>query len=593
MFLDDEVAPCQVARRDSHQFPGKSLAMHTDGAQHVNGQVNALNSSEKPPLSRRQEKQGAEDAAKGGKGNTVGKVYGQPARSGRSADESNPEIDDANPAISERRAVFADADDNDGPAQVADDTTHFRGRRSTAENSDKSDPPPPKFGAPSKDTDGQPADYGKSSGSQAATSPPPDSQPATPNPALKTLLDQANDHRSWFQKAQDIGSALWKTFKQEAVAAFKHPGDFVLGFIKGVGNVPTDAVNFLAWIGHLSPPVQFFENTLKARAIDLWQAGRISEANLAADLYQKVSTFGQVEDLFKLNGDAQKAGSFVSNFALLLMPGVGEEKIAAAIEQATTKAAEIAGKVGPSKLVYANGKWGILAGPKEAPKLPPVSSEVAAASAHEPVISNANAENAAEVEPATGTSGQTPESDSPGKGGRSKAGKNGATILAQQREEKKLKKLAQKEKSQKGMQKATSGTSVAPLQPLSIDVSVTPDDLARLEAMGSPHTPTDVIFVNQNSDGNVFFLEQGHSGAGYQHILRHSADFLKIGVTEDQIIPLLRKALVENKIVGHQGSGPLRRPIFETMVGDEPVRVAISVSDNGYIVGANPVGRGK
>ena len=41
--------------------------------------------------------------------------------------------------------------------------------------------------------------------------------------------------------------------------------------------------------------------------------------------------------------------------------------------------------------------------------------------------------------------------------------------------------------------------------------------------------------------------------------------------------------------MGYQGVGT-GRPIFEIMINGELRRIAVTVSDNGYIVGANPRG---
>ncbi len=41
------------------------------------------------------------------------------------------------------------------------------------------------------------------------------------------------------------------------------------------------------------------------------------------------------------------------------------------------------------------------------------------------------------------------------------------------------------------------------------------------------------------------------------------------------------------KIVGYQGAGT-GRPIYEVVVNGQVRRVAITVSKNGYVVGANP-----
>ncbi|WP_220094767.1 hypothetical protein [Pantoea dispersa] len=46
------------------------------------------------------------------------------------------------------------------------------------------------------------------------------------------------------------------------------------------------------------------------------------------------------------------------------------------------------------------------------------------------------------------------------------------------------------------------------------------------------------------------------------------------------------KAVTDGKVVGYQGSG-IGRPIYETMINGKKYNIAITVGNNGYIVGAN------
>jgi hypothetical protein len=68
---------------------------------------------------------------------------------------------------------------------------------------------------------------------------------------------------------------------------------------------------------------------------------------------------------------------------------------------------------------------------------------------------------------------------------------------------------------------------------------------------------------------------------------RHAADFVNVGVPEEKIADLVFSAVTEGKVVGMQRT----RPIYEVVFEGRTYRVAVSVGDNGFIVGANPVGR--
>ncbi|SDL72922.1 hypothetical protein SAMN05216186_1291, partial [Pseudomonas indica] len=111
-----------------------------------------------------------------------------------------------------------------------------------------------------------------------------------------------------------------------------------------------------------------------------------------------------------------------------------------------------------------------------------------------------------------------------------------------------------------------------------------------LAANGVKFTPENVIAVGRSPSGQVVFLETGSSKAGLQHIIEeHGSQFVQMGVSEAQIPGVVMKAVTEGKLVGYQGSG-LGRPIYELVINGEPQRIAVTVGNNGFIVGANPRG---
>lgn len=122
--------------------------------------------------------------------------------------------------------------------------------------------------------------------------------------------------------------------------------------------------------------------------------------------------------------------------------------------------------------------------------------------------------------------------------------------------------------------------------------------LTELAANGVKFTAEDVIAVSKLPDGRIIFIEKGQAGvpgkndAGLAHVIAdHQADFANIGVSVSEIPSVLMQAVSQGKIVGYQGVGT-GRPIYEIMVNGRPQRIAITVSNNGYIVGANPAGGG-
>jgi filamentous hemagglutinin len=122
-------------------------------------------------------------------------------------------------------------------------------------------------------------------------------------------------------------------------------------------------------------------------------------------------------------------------------------------------------------------------------------------------------------------------------------------------------------------------------------VSVDAAMLNELAANGIKFSPENVLATVRTGSGQVVFLEAGNSRSGLQHIVEeHADDFANIGVARADIPGILVQAITEGKIVGYQGAG-FGRPIYQTSVNGEPQRLAITISRNGYIVGANPAGK--
>lgn len=123
------------------------------------------------------------------------------------------------------------------------------------------------------------------------------------------------------------------------------------------------------------------------------------------------------------------------------------------------------------------------------------------------------------------------------------------------------------------------------------DLLVDQTHLAELAGKGVKFSPQNVIATGTTSGGKIVFLETGNSRAGLQHIVEgHASDFLNIGVSEAQIPSVVMQAVKEGNIVGYQGVGN-GRPIYQTTVNGQPQKIAVTISDNGFIVGANPAGK--
>jgi hypothetical protein len=80
-----------------------------------------------------------------------------------------------------------------------------------------------------------------------------------------------------------------------------------------------------------------------------------------------------------------------------------------------------------------------------------------------------------------------------------------------------------------------------------------------------------------------------HGEAGLQHILeKHGVDFANKGIPADLIPDAVLTAITNGTIVGYLGSAREPRPIYQVNFQGQNLYIAVTVSQNGFIVGANP-----
>jgi len=114
--------------------------------------------------------------------------------------------------------------------------------------------------------------------------------------------------------------------------------------------------------------------------------------------------------------------------------------------------------------------------------------------------------------------------------------------------------------------------------------------LDELRASGVKFSPDKIVAIGRDPNGKIIFLEIGDSKSGLQHIVnRHASEFAQVGIKEAEIPAVVIKAITEGRVVGHQGRGT-ERPIYEVVIKGQRQRFAVTVGNNGYVVGANPKG---
>jgi hypothetical protein len=115
--------------------------------------------------------------------------------------------------------------------------------------------------------------------------------------------------------------------------------------------------------------------------------------------------------------------------------------------------------------------------------------------------------------------------------------------------------------------------------------------LDELGQNGIKYTPENIVDIRKTQDGKIVFLETGNRQAGLEHILvRHQQDFANVGIHADQIPDAVMTAVTQGKVIGYQGKNQ-GRTIYDTVFNDTRHQISVTVSDNGFIVGANPQSR--
>lgn len=124
-----------------------------------------------------------------------------------------------------------------------------------------------------------------------------------------------------------------------------------------------------------------------------------------------------------------------------------------------------------------------------------------------------------------------------------------------------------------------------------INGALNPEHLMEeLRQKGVKFTEDDIVMVVKTQTDDLAWLEKCNETSGLEHIMnKHGDQFLQKGITAESMPNFLKTDIENVRIVGNQGkfySQP--RVIYEVNYNGEMIKVAITISDNGYIVGANP-----
>lgn len=112
--------------------------------------------------------------------------------------------------------------------------------------------------------------------------------------------------------------------------------------------------------------------------------------------------------------------------------------------------------------------------------------------------------------------------------------------------------------------------------------------ISEAQGQGLNISPDQVVGITKDPDDKIIWIEIGSAGdrgSGLSHIIEeHGGQFNSRGISNSELPGYLLQAVHTGKVVGMQGS----RPIYEFTYKGTRQHVAITVSNNGYIVGANP-----
>lgn len=117
-----------------------------------------------------------------------------------------------------------------------------------------------------------------------------------------------------------------------------------------------------------------------------------------------------------------------------------------------------------------------------------------------------------------------------------------------------------------------------------------------LEQRGENFTKENLIAITKDANDRIVWLERGKpddpttgkGGTGLLHIVqRHRKEFADAGIPEKEIPQYLMTAVKYGTVIGVQGRRG-GRAIYEFRYCGQLRRIAISIGNNGFIVGANP-----
>ncbi len=114
--------------------------------------------------------------------------------------------------------------------------------------------------------------------------------------------------------------------------------------------------------------------------------------------------------------------------------------------------------------------------------------------------------------------------------------------------------------------------------------------IQNIQDRGFKISPDKVLDIGKLPNGKIVWVEVGkltNKPSGLEHIWeRHSKEFSSLGISKEEVPEFVINVVTNGNKVGTQGNQE-PRDVFEYNHKGKIIYLAVSISNNGYIVGAN------
>ncbi|MDR0779521.1 MAG: hypothetical protein LBF16_02355, partial [Pseudomonadales bacterium] len=132
------------------------------------------------------------------------------------------------------------------------------------------------------------------------------------NAALQTVIDLIKDPSSLGEKVTSAAANTAEAFTQLANASANGVANLDLGLLKGLGNLPGDLLNVVVTTFKYGSGFMGIVDAIEADALAAYNDGDVAQANKLAAQAELLREKWQVDDLFALENTAQKVGALLS-----------------------------------------------------------------------------------------------------------------------------------------------------------------------------------------------------------------------------------------------------------------------------------------